>query len=275
MDEKSSNWDDFALFLAVARAGGLSGAVRDTGRSAATLGRRMHQLERRLGQDLFIRQDRGYALTAQGHALLADLGPIEARLLRLGAREEAGRIPRVKLSAGTWTTLFLLDNLDALQGTPADVQLRFVSSEAVLDIAHRDVAIGFRNQRPTGSGLAGRALARVDFALYGTAQAPDLWIKLQAATPSARWVAQHAAAQTLCEVTAPRNCLDLALAGKGIAVLPTFIGERHPALIRQSPVIAELSHDQWLVTHDDDRHLPQVRRTIDRIGALLGAGYGA
>jgi len=73
----------------------------------------------------------------------------------------------------------------------------------------------------------------------------------------------------VCEVTSPRNSLDLALAGKGMALLPTFIGDTRTTLQRAGGTIAELSHDQWIVTHQDDRHLPEVRRTIDRMCAVL------
>ena len=57
MDETSAGWDDLHLFLAVAREGGLSPAARATGRSAATLGRRMLALERAMGRELFVRHD--------------------------------------------------------------------------------------------------------------------------------------------------------------------------------------------------------------------------
>ena len=66
MDERSVNWEDLNLFLAVARAGGLSAAAAATGKSAPTLGRRMLALEAALGSDLFRRLPRGYELTEGG-----------------------------------------------------------------------------------------------------------------------------------------------------------------------------------------------------------------
>lgn len=267
----AANWDDLHLFLAVARHGGLSPAARSTGRSAATLGRRMLALERAMGRELFVRHDRGYELTAQGRELLDHLTQIEGRIARLTTPAQGAVRPLVKVSAGTWTTLALLDQLDNLMGTPADIRLRFVSSETTLDISRREVLIGFRNARPTQDGLAGRKLSRVDFAPYATATAPDLWIKVLAHTPSARWLDKTIGNDALCEVTAPRNSLDLALAGQGIAVLPTFVGDGQSGLQRRGDPIPELSHDQWIVTHDDDRHLPEVRRAIDRMCQVFAA----
>ena len=43
--------------------------------------------------------------------------------------------------------------------------------------------------------------------------------------------------------------------------------------MRVSSLIDELEHDQWLVTHHEDRFVPEVRRTIDRVFRLLRALY--
>ena len=271
MNEKMLAWDDMQLFLSVARDGGLSAAARSTGRSAATLGRRMLALERSLGRELFVRHDRGYSLTADGRGLLAELSQVESRIhtFTRAPQDAANRL--VKISAGSWTTLFLLNHFDAITGNPPDVRLRFVAAEDTLDIGHRAVTIGFRNARPREAALAGRKVARVEFVPYGTRDAPDRWIRVMADTASARWLAKMVGDDAICEVTAPRNGLDLALQGVGLALLPSFIGDSQPGLQRRGHPVAELSHDQWIVTHQDDRHLPEVRQTLKRLYAVLDA----
>ena len=268
MTEKPIAWDDLALFLAVAREGGLSPASRITGRSAATLSRRMRALERSMGFELFIRHSHGYEMTDEGKRLLAETDVIDSRIQRLANKPGE---PLVKISAGTWTTLALIDRLDSIVGQPPDVRLRFVSAEDILNISRREVVIGFRNHRPEAIGLAGRRLRRVEFAPYSTQESSQKWIKVVADTPSARWIGHTDNRQIACEVNSPRNALDLALAGKGVALLPTFIGDLHPSLNQTSTPIEELAHDQWIVTHQDDRLLPEVRRTIDRLCAVLGS----
>jgi len=57
--------------------------------------------------------------------------------------------------------------------------------------------------------------------------------------------------------------------GAGIGVMPCFIGDRDPVLMRASDFIEELTETQWLVMHDDDRHRKEVRMVIDRITALF------
>ena len=269
MDHDRIRWDDLAAFLAVARTGGLAAAAREAGSSAPTLGRRMHALERALGRDLFVRRTHGYDLTDAGQRLLTDLEDVAGRIDRIASPPSEGGLPLVKLSAGTWTTLVLVRRLGEITGDPPDVRLRFVPSEAILSIARREAAIGIRNRRPTERGVARRKLAPVAFAIYGMPEARPGWIVVTADTPSARWGRLHAGADILHEATNPRVALDLALAGAGRIVLPTFIGDRESRLERRSDPIADLGHDAWLVVHDDDRHLPDVRRVFDRLATLL------
>lgn len=143
-----------------------------------------------------------------------------------------------------------------------------MSSEAVLSINRREASIAIRNSRPTEPGLAGRKRARNEFAIYSASGAPAGWILHSVDTPSSRWVRARAMREVSHEVSHPRLALDLALQGAGRIVLPTFIGDQDPGLERRSDTIPELSHEAWLVAHDDDRHFPDVRRVIDRIARL-------
>jgi DNA-binding transcriptional LysR family regulator len=268
MHEMNFDWDDLRLFLAVARGGGLAAAQTETGKSPPTLGRRMLHLERRLGRDLFVREARGYTLTEDGQAFLRDVASLEAQLfplLRTGA--DPAR-PLVKISAGTWVTEVLFQHTPQLLNH-TQARLRFISAETTLDIRRRETLIGVRNRRPEDPALAGRKVGPVQFAAY--ARSPDVtrWARVLGPAPSARWVAETQDPQDMIEVTHPHNARDLAISGVACAVLPTFIGDREEMLIRVSPIIEDLTHDQWLVMHQDDRYLPEVRQVIDLIFDIL------
>ncbi len=268
MDESDFDWDNLRLFLAVARTGGLGPAAKLTGKSAPTLGRRMIELERGLGSELFRRRPRGYDLTEDGLALLAKVKGIEARVLPVTERTLSKARPLVKISAGTWVTSVLISAVGDIAGS-IPVRLRFISSEDVMDIGHREAVIGVRNHRPEGVGLAGRKVGRVQFAVYATDDNVSTWAHVLSTTPSATWVKENSGNADAIEVTTPRNALDLANAGLARAVLPTFVGNTQPALTQMSDRIDDLAHDQWLVSHHDDRFLPEVRSVIDRTYALL------
>ena len=267
----ASAWDDLAAFLAVARQGGLSGAARESGSSAPTLGRRMRALERALGAELFVRRTHGYDLTEAGARLRERLEAAEGIILRATAAHVDDALPRVRIAAGTWTMLRLVRSLPALAGDPPDLRVRLLQGEDVLSIPRREVSVGFRSARPEEPGLAGRRLRRVEFAPYAAPGAPERWIVSMADTASARWVRERAGDAIACEVSAPRLLLDLALVGAGRALLPSFVGDDHRALERVGPAVRSLTHEQWLVSHAEDRALPEVRRVLDRIGALMGS----
>ncbi len=269
MNETNLDWDDLRLFLAVARGGGLAVAAQATGKSPPTLGRRMLALETAVGAELFQRLPRGYDLTEAGAAFLTKITALETQIdpLTQSARRD-GR-PLIRISAGTWMTRVLCDAADQILGPRRDTRLRFIAADHVLDIARREAVIGIRNHRPEQLGLACRRVGQVRFAGYATGARPVLWARVMGKTPSAQWVAAHKEPGDCLEVTTPRNALDLALAGAACVVLPTFVGDRTPGLLQVTPLIDELQHDQWLVTHAQERFIPEVRGTIDRVYTVL------
>ena len=268
MDETKEDWDDLRLFLAVARGGGLAPAVAATGKSAPTLGRRMLALERRLGMELFRRLPRGYELTDEGTAFLARVTDVERQLTPLVDTAATRAAPVVKVSAGLWVTQLLCEH--AAEILPdRSARLRFIAADEVVDIARREAVIGVRNQRPDDPGLAGRKVARVRFAVFARDGGVTTWARVTGTTPSALWVRRESEGTPAIEVTSARNALDLALAGVARCVLPTFVGQRIGGVTQVSPDIEELSHDQWLVSHHEDRFAPEVRQVLDRIGGVL------
>src|SRR6185437_9707025 len=70
-------WDDIRFFLAVARAGSLSGAARVLGVGHVTVGRRVGLLERRLGVKLLNRTPEGFSITLAGQAILGQCAAME------------------------------------------------------------------------------------------------------------------------------------------------------------------------------------------------------
>ena len=65
-------------------------------------------------------------------------------------------------------------------------------------------------------------------------------------------------------------CSGLSPAGAGLSVFPCFAADSDPRLVRvHRHPIAELYQEQWLVSHHEDRHRPEVRRVVERITALM------
>jgi len=280
------SWDDLRLFLAVARAEGLAGAKRLTGVSPPTLGRRMTALEEGLGGHLFVRQRDGYLLTERGKELLRLAEVLEMNALNIDrwrGSEEIALI--VKIAAGTWTSAFIARHLGELVGETEDILIELVSGVSPADILRREAALGLRNRRPEIPGLAGFKLARVEFAVFGGrayveehAEACDnrrfsecRWIAFSPPgprMPSAVWLDERLQKAPRLRCRSGQEVLGAALAGLGLCVLPCFIGDAEAGLARASGIIEELGHDQWLVSHDQDRKQKHIRQISDRLRML-------
>lgn len=288
MNERWS-WDDLRLFLAVTRAGGLAGAARATGVSAPTLGRRMASLERDLGRALFQRRRDGYALTTDGEELLRLAEALERDALTVDRWRSSNQTNAVvKIAAGAWTSAFLARHIVHLMDDEDAPDIALVTGTGTADLLRREANLGLRNQRPQSAGLAGYRLARVAFAVYGQSAFVDAhpaarddrrfagcrWIAFVPPgpkTPSAVWLDQHLQSAAAVSFRTAQDVLEAALAGFGLCILPCFIGDSHAGLARASDIIPALSHEQWLVSHDDDRQHRPIRRVSDKLKALMRA----
>jgi len=276
-------WDDLRLFLDVARLGGLSAARETTRLSPATLGRRVAALERQIGEPLFIRSQTGYRLTEAGEELLERAEDVEAAMLSLNRWREGAVGDRVvRISAGPWTSAFLAAHIGEIWQAEDGIRIELVTANAKVDIGRRNADIGIRNQRPTEQWLAGRLTGRTAYAIYSGRQlingiAAGLFVGVvgeAATTQSARWLHAHHGDRIGVRGNDARTLVDLVAAGAGLSVMPCFIGDSDERLVRVAPPIAELFAEQWIVTHQDERHSGPVRLVVGRLTQLMARNAG-
>jgi DNA-binding transcriptional LysR family regulator len=274
---KNMNWDDIRLFIVVAQSGGLTPAAIALGSSAATVGRRMIALEQAVSRQLFVRRQSGYELTAEGTALLTRALTMQASARPIQEWLEADHVkPAVRISAGTWTANFLCENFAKLWSPDDPFLITFKTTEIRLDISHREVDIGIRSHKPDGANLAARKTGSVAHARYcarnASSNVRDSWVSIlpeDAHTEATRWMNAQENFRIVAWANTPRTLFDLVCAGVGSGVLPCFAGDRDSKLERIGQALPELLQEQWLVMHDEDRHRPEVRTVLDRLGALL------
>lgn len=58
-------------------------------------------------------------------------------------------------------------------------------------------------------------------------------------------------------------------AGMGLTILPAFLADREPDLIRCIPPKAEDTTGLWLLTHERLRRVPRIRIVLDFLAAEL------
>ncbi|MEM9344533.1 MAG: LysR family transcriptional regulator [Pseudomonadota bacterium] len=269
----TTDWDDLALFAAVAREGSLARAATATGLTSATLGRRMKALEDRLNRRLFQHGQAGYTLTQDGIALSEKVHRMEVAAAEITDwNEDAHKSGKVRLSAGYWTSLYLAENLTSYWSPSADWAPEFVYCDAFMDIARREIDIGIRNTRPTQPWLAGQKTGTVQHAIYGRDKEVTGWIGPgpdTRITPSTRWVDETHGDRVVAKINAPHLSLALARQGVGRVVMPMFIGETRDGVIRLSDPIPELESEEWLVSHHDGRNAPHTRAALDALAQFL------
>lgn len=274
---KDIAWDAYQLFLAVARQGGLTAAAETTGLSAATLGRRMVELEQALGRELFFRSQTGYRLTSDGSQLLEHLVELEAgsRRVEEWRRGTVGQ-SLVRISLGTWIAWLLCQNMSLIRTARDEFRIDLNVAEQRARLSHRETDIGIRAFEPEEPNLAAMPAGEVAYAAYKARNrewmGPEPWVAVDdenAVSAYLRWPRQQAADRVAVTVNRPRSLRDLIRAGAGVGVLPCFVGDLDPTLERVGDEIPELRHRQWIVMNNDDRHRSDIRAVADRLSKLL------
>ena len=273
--QMDAHWDDLKTALALVRHGTLSGAADALGVTYTTVSRRISRLEESLGQVLFERSQTGYSLTPAGDLLLRRVRAMQAASIPVQELlQSEAETPVIRLSAGTATATFLADKYSLLSRPGDGFRLNFVTTEAVLDIAHREIDLGIRNRPAESGNLASRPLGLLRFAPFrswsaGQPEAMD-WVAVDprhARHPAALWL--HEQGHKVGVLASSVGTVhELVRAGAGIGIMPCLIGDCDPALVRAGPVIEDLTETQHLVMHNDDRHRAPLRRVIDRIVAV-------
>lgn len=285
------DWDDLRLFLAVARAGTLSAAAPRLKLTQPTAGRRLKQMEERLGLTLFQRTAHGFRLTDEGEVMLEHADRVEAEVLSLERRlvgEARGLEGPLRLSASEWFGRRLLaPALASFSIQHPRVTLELVADSRLLDLGRRDADLVFRFLPFEGSDIVQRRFLTVEYGLYAStgyveragdpAASADgrghalVTMDAQLSTQAdVAWLRKRLPAAELAVRSNSRDVQAAACAADaGLAVLPrsiaTGLGLVEVDLGEQPP-----SRDVWLGYHRDLRRLARLRALVDHLVSALG-----
>lgn len=291
IDPSTLGWDDLRTFLEVARRGTLPEAARVLGISPATASRRVQRLEESLGAPLFDRLPNRLALTHLGQEL-AEVGTAmqqgaAAVAQRASLRMALADTP-VRVTATGSMSLFLAANARRLTELAAaeDVAVSVTATKAALDVAGGEADVALRMRRlPECGPLAGRRLGRVAFAVYvarclwnRVGQPENDWRSVGVVgltetvrSPSqSQWLDETAAA---CGATIRLRLGEVAMRhravrdGAGASLLPCFLGDCDPALVRLLPPPSHLIEDVYLLLHE--RRSQGVRAVAEALGQVF------
>jgi DNA-binding transcriptional LysR family regulator len=279
------DWEDVRYFVALARHRTLSATARALHVNHATVARRIASLEALLGHPLFDRRARGYALTAEGKALVKHANAMNEAALSILRRLDAGTelSGRVRLAAGrVLAERFLIDRLRAFHERYPAINLEVIGGSRVVSLAKREADIALRYGSPKDSELVARRVARLTFGLYAS---PDYRDKLKAGEPAvfigfdensefvaeAQWLERHFGSHRFSFRTSSQTTQAAAArAGYGIALLPKYVVEsQEPGLVDVVPGKNLPERDVWLIIRRDLTKVPRVRAVTDYLVELF------
>jgi DNA-binding transcriptional LysR family regulator len=165
------HWDDARIFLAIARAGTLSGAADKMNMGIATVSRRLDRLEQALNVPLFSRHQSGYRLTDDGEALLARAEALEYAGLAFGeAAQLQGHVAGVvRLATSDNGHAFYSALPEGLLDHYPELRVEVLSGVQPVNLHRRDADLAIRMVKPEAGHLTLKRLGTVGFGVYGAA----------------------------------------------------------------------------------------------------------
>ncbi|WP_105133038.1 LysR family transcriptional regulator [Burkholderia sp. BE12] len=283
MNEQRMSWDDLRLVLAVAQAGSLGGAARRLGVSHATVFRRLAAIEAALRVRLFERTRTGYAPTSAGADVAAAAERIEDEVLGV-ERRVAGRDVRPSGTVRVTTTDTLLSGLlspvfAAFRRACPEIGLDVSVSNAVFDLSKREADVAIRPSSSPPESLIGRRIGTIEQAVYAApawGACDDIeWVgpdPRMGYRPLEKWMRAQGA-DTRCAYRADTllGLFAAARAGIGAAVLPCYLADGDPDLVRIGGRIDALATDLWLLTHTDLRDTARIRAFSSFVATSIDA----
>jgi|TARA_B110000908_G_scaffold56199_1_gene68426 DNA-binding transcriptional LysR family regulator len=150
------NWDDMRVFLAVARAEGLTAAAPVLKMDPATLGRRVARLETAIGAALFVKSPQGYALTDLGVQMRDRAAEAEVAFsLAVDAGQGAATLSgQIRIGAPDGAANFLLPQVCAdIQRANPNLEVQILALPRVVNLSRREADMAITVSPPAAGRL--------------------------------------------------------------------------------------------------------------------------
>lgn len=275
------DWRDLQYVLAVAQTGSLTAAAKTLDVNHSTVLRRINSFERMHAVRLFDRKRTGYSLTVEGRQILD------------GARSVAGAVDQLEQKIATrgkrlsgkirltTTDSFLFSlvgpHLAHFQREFPDVIINVSVTNQTLNLTRRDADVAIRPGVVDPDPLAGEKISDINCAVYA---APEYWRDNQnralddqpwlgfsdvlVNSSPGRWMKANIPSDRVVfsanSFLALRQAAEL---GGGVAILPCFLGDATPKLMRAGGVLEPCRSGLWILTHKDLIHAPRIRAFTD------------
>lgn len=270
------DWDNYRVFLAVAKAPSVRAAAHRLGMSHSTVLRKLKQLEETMGTRLIEPLTSGVQLTQAGEEVQAHAQLLDEQIQEMD-RKVTGRdsllsgIVRISMPDILTHPSICPDFCRFHQQFPG-IKLAIELSYSAVDLARReaDIAVRFIFKQPPDD-LVGRRVGQNYMAPYATQRyidlhnpgAPDSTAKIIGWGDQASWKAPKPFRHLPALGYYDSILLQLAQTklGLGIGYLPHVAACREQNLVQIGPPHAD--YNVWVLYHSDLRHTARVRAARD------------
>lgn len=274
-------WDDLKLVLAVARAGGLSGAARALGVTHSTVSRRVSLFEEALGTRLFERLPEGLVPTAAGLEAVKSAQRVETELFaldtRITAQDSELEGPLRVTAAQLIFQAQLADIMARFAERHPRIELTMIAANEMLSLQRREADVAVRVSDKPDETLFGRLATGQNRAFYVSKsfarEHSEILSKNYDAAPIScvafKWWGKGLPRDIAVRYPNARNMIvaddmialhSAVRAGVGIGRMPCFLGDPDPQLVRVPGFEPNRYIDIWILTHPDLKHVERIRR---------------
>jgi DNA-binding transcriptional LysR family regulator len=190
----------------------------------------------------------------------------------------------VRLTTATHISAHLLSpEVPTLLARHPQLVLEVAADQRTFDLTRREADLAVRMGRPRDAGLVMRKLTDVAYGFYASRAlaggrrrpvdfAGDPFVghdESLASTPHERWINEVAPhRRVVYRTNSTASVVAAARAGVGVGLVPCFVAERDPELVRlDGPTPAH--HEMWLLVHGELRRTPRVAAVIDWLDEVV------
>ena len=282
------DWDDVRYFLAAAKGGSVRSAAKRLGVNHATVLRRISQLEERLGAQMFEKLPSGYRLTPAGEEVLdlaiqmeATSHQLETRVL---GRDQSVRGPlRVTLAPFLASHLMMRDFAEFARLHP-EIEMEIEPSGTLLNLTNRDADVAIRvvyDRATLPLNLHGLKGPELFGGVYMSRDLHDAWragkvdhVRWIVAGPDdiSAWAREGDVSTTgpPFKTTDGETQVAAVRQGLGISILPCFVGDADPLLMRSPGSGLHMHGTLWVLTQGETRKTKRVRLFTEFVSRKLG-----
>lgn len=287
------DWDRLRIFHSVAEAGSLTHAGEKLHLSQSAVSRQIRALEETLNVILFHRHARGLILTEQGELLFDATSKMSQKLETAEARirdseEEVFGELRVTTTTG-FGTLWLAPRIGRLYEQYPELDIDLILEERVLDLPMREADVAIRMKEPSQADLVRRRLMTVNMRLYARQSYLDRYgtpekiediaehrlisqsLNARQVSESVAWLKPLLTNENQSHLTLNNyfGVLQATMNGVGIGVLPDYVTEEVPDLVRVLPDEESKEIPVFLAYPVELRHSKRVQAFRDFVLAEI------